>query len=152
MTRLAADQRSAEPRSSIELRRRLPAPREEVFRWWTDPELMARWMSPVGIAEAELDVRPGGRLRVVMRGEGMTIVHTGEYQEVDPPGRLVFTWISPYTGGQPSVVTVVLIDRGDETELVLTHSALPAEVADSHRGGWGSMIHRLSAQLGTRAT
>ena len=113
---------------------------------WTDPKLVARWMTPVGDAEAELDVRPGGRLRIVMRGEGMTIVHTGEYLEVDPPRRLVFTWISPYTDG-PSVVTVDLLPHGDETDLVLTHSALPVQIAESHLGGWGAMVGRLSAQL-----
>jgi uncharacterized protein YndB with AHSA1/START domain len=103
-------------------------------------------MTPVGDAEAELDVRPGGGFRIVMRAEGVTIVHTGEYLEVDPPRRLVFTWISPYTDG-PSVVTVDLLPHGDETELVLTHSALPAKIVESHRGGWGAMIARLSGQL-----
>lgn len=103
-------------------------------------------MTPVGNAEAELDVRVGGRLRIVMRGDGMTIVHTGEYLEVDPPRRLVFTWSSPYTEG-PSVVTVDLLPSGDETELVLTHSALPAQIVESHRGGWSAMIARLSGQL-----
>ena len=145
MTR-STNQASPGDRQSIEVRRLLSAPPAEVFRWWTDPELVGRWMSPVGVAEAELDVRSGGRLRIVMRGEGVTIVHTGEYVEVDPPRRLVFTWNSAYTDG-PSVVAVELLPRGDGTELVLRHSALPAEIVESHRGGWGAMLARLSGQL-----
>jgi uncharacterized protein YndB with AHSA1/START domain len=47
------------PAGAIEIRRRLPAPITEVFRWWTDPQLIQRWMTPVGTVEAEVDLRVG---------------------------------------------------------------------------------------------
>jgi uncharacterized protein YndB with AHSA1/START domain len=132
----------------VEIHRRLPAPIGEVFRWWTDPELLREWMTPVGTVEAEVDLRVGGRLRVVMKGDGRVIEHTGEYLEIDPPRRLVFTWISQYTGSVPSVVTVELQAAGDdETELRLTHSRLPAAEARFHQGGWNAMLGRLDAGL-----
>jgi len=132
----------------IEINRRLPAPIAEVFRWWTDPELLCEWMTPVGTVEAEVDLRVGGRLRIVMKGEGRVIEHTGEYLEIDPPRRLVFTWVSPYTGSVPSVITVELHAAGDDlTDLRLVHSQLPDEAARWHRGGWDAMLERLDGRL-----
>jgi uncharacterized protein YndB with AHSA1/START domain len=105
-------------------------------------------MSPVGTVEAEVDLRVGGALRIVMRGEGTVIEHFGKYIEIDPPRRLVFTWASPYTGAEPSLVTLELEPAGAEaTHLLLVHRQLPESVANSHRGGWGTMLDRLSGKL-----
>lgn len=132
----------------VEIERRLPAPIEEVFRWWTDPDRLSAWMSPVGTAEAEVDLRVGGLLRIVMRGGDTVIEHHGRYVEIVPPTRLVFTWASPFTGTDPSVVTVELKPASaGETVLRLIHAALPEAVAESHRGGWGSMLERLALGL-----
>ena len=127
--------------------RLLPASPDAVYRAWTDPATMARWMSPFGRAEVTADVRPGGGLRVAMVEGDVRIEHTGEFRELDPPRRLSFTWRSPYTGTEPSVVTVELIDRGGSTHLILTHERLPDEVVASHEGGWRSMVERLAALL-----
>lgn len=131
--------------AGVNLERIIAAPIQVVFAAWTDPARMAQWLSPTGIAEVEADVRVGGALHVVMLGEGMRIEHTGEYLEVEPPHRLSFTWQSPYTGGQPSVVTVVLDPAGAGTRLRLSHERLPADHALSHEGGWGSILARLAA-------
>jgi uncharacterized protein YndB with AHSA1/START domain len=132
----------------IEIRRQLPAPIGEVFRWWTAPELLAEWMTPIGQAEAQIDLRVGGVLRIVMKGDGRVIEHTGEYLEIDPPNRLVFTWISPYTGNTPSVITVELQRAGeDATDLHLVHARLPHNAARSHGEGWGAMLDRLRGRL-----
>lgn len=132
----------------IEMRRSLPAPIAEVFRWWTDPELLQQWMSPMGTVDAEIDLRVGGALRIVMRGGGTVIEHLGQFVEIEPPRRLVFTWESPYTGGKPSLVSVELEPEGDRgTRLRLVHAELPEPAAESHRGGWGGMIDRLARQL-----
>lgn len=128
---------------SLQIERVLPAPPEDVFAAWTTPDRMARWMSPDGAAEADADPRVGGAFRVVM-GRNERLEHTGEYLEVDPPRRLVFTWASPYTGPGPSVVTVELHPHEDGTRLVLTHEQLPAEAVDGHRNGWGTMLDMLA--------
>ena len=135
----------------VEIHRRLPASIGEVFRWWTDPDRLQEWMTPVGTVEAEVDLRVGGRLRIVMRGDGRVIEHTGEYLEIDPPRRLVFTWMSPYTGSVPSVITVELRAAGDDlTDLRLVHSRLPDEAAPRHRGGWDAMLDRLGGRLNAK--
>jgi uncharacterized protein YndB with AHSA1/START domain len=128
---------------SLHLERLVPGEPEDVFAAWTTPR-MARWMSPEGAAEAEVDLRVGGRFRVIMVGHVDRLEHTGEYLELEPPRRLVFTWASPYTGPEPSVVTVELYPQDAGTRLVLTHEQLPAEVVDGHRNGWGEMLGRLS--------
>jgi len=136
---------------ALEIERRLPAPVDEVFRWWTEPERLQEWMSPVGTVEAEVDLRVGGSIRIVMRGDGMVIEHQGTFLEIVPPRRLVFTWMSPYTGPQPSVVTVELEPDGGATRLRLIHQQLPEAAMTSHRGGWGAMLNRLEGRLGKAA-
>jgi uncharacterized protein YndB with AHSA1/START domain len=136
-------------RRAIEITRRLSAPVAEVFRWWTEPALVERWMAPIGDVRAKLDPRVGGSLQVVMSGEGLVIEHSGEFLEVDRPRRLVFTWKSRYTGQQPSVVTVELEPDGDDATLVrVVHAELPEAAASSHRDGWGGMLARLERELG----
>ena len=132
---------------ALVVERVLPAAPDDVFDAWTTPSRMAAWMTPVGAAEAEVDLRVGGSFRVVMMEAGLD--HTGEYLEIDPPRRLVFTWVSSFTGTEPSVVTVEMHPHDDGTRLVLTHERLPEEVIDGHRDGWGAMIGRLAGILAT---
>jgi uncharacterized protein YndB with AHSA1/START domain len=131
----------------VRIERVLPAPIKDVFDAWTDPTTMAEWLSPVGQAEAEVDLRVMGRFKVSMIGETTRIEHTGEYLVVDPPRELSFTWQSLYTGSEPSVVTVLFEAEGDETRVVLTHRRLPESQVDPHTNGWEAMITRLAGLL-----
>jgi uncharacterized protein YndB with AHSA1/START domain len=133
--------------SRVEVRRALQASPAEVFDAWTKPELIRAWMSPVGTASAEVDLRVGGSFRLVMSGEGTTIEHTGEYLEVDPPSRLKFTWKSQFTGEEPSVVTVEMLPRGSGTDLLVIHDRLPLTAITSHDSGWVRMLERLEQEL-----
>jgi uncharacterized protein YndB with AHSA1/START domain len=108
---------------------------------------MGRWLSPVGHAEVETDARVDGVFRVVMIDGDVRIEHTGKYLVFEPPRRLAFTWRSPYTGPEPSLVTVTLMPDGEETQLVLVHEGLPTDQVGPHAGGWGSLIERLAALL-----
>jgi len=74
-----------------ELEVRIQARPETVFEFFVDPEKMKRWKG----TEAELDPRPGGTYRVSGIAGGATVV--GEFVEIDPPRRLVFTWGSTVT-------------------------------------------------------
>jgi uncharacterized protein YndB with AHSA1/START domain len=135
---------------SIEVQRVLPAPIDEVFRWWTEPELLARWMSPIVQVEAEVDLRVGGQLRIVMRDGPIEIAHDGKYVEIDRPTRVVFTWQSRFTEGA-SLVTVNLEAEGDSsTRVLIIHSQLPSSAAESHGGGWAAMLTRLELELGAK--
>ena len=132
----------------VEVRRRMPAPRDIVFESWTDPEGLRHWMCPGDVisAEATLDLRVGGSFRLVMKSPTQEHVHTGTYQVVDPPSKLVFTWTA---GNQPqTLVTVEFLDRGDETELVLIHEGFTqSDIAQRYQGGWGKIAELFAAYL-----
>ena len=136
-----------EPAAAVHIERLISASIDEVFAAWTEPALMATWLSPIGHAEVEADVRVGGRFRVTMIGENLRLEHTGEYLVIDPPRRLSFTWFSPYTGGHASRIDVTLATHGPATRLVLSHQRLPDETRASHEGGWAAMLDRLDALL-----
>ena len=134
--------------TALTIEREFRAAIEDVFDAWTNPARMAEWMSPVGHAEATVDLAVDGRFRVTMINGQTRIEHTGTYLVVDPPNDLSFTWHSPYTGSEPSVVTVSLVARGTATRMVLTHRRLPEDQVGPHSQGWGSMLDRLDSHLG----
>lgn len=136
----------------VRLSRLLPALPEEVFAAWTDPESLRQWMCPgtTTVAAVEVEVRVGGRFCIVMRDEKGDLTHAGEYREIRPPQRLVFTWRSNATRNEETLVTVELYPRGDETELVLTHERLPDEPAVvKHTQGWRGIMEKLAMYLGS---
>jgi uncharacterized protein YndB with AHSA1/START domain len=134
------------------VRRVLPVARERVFAAWLDPVSLAQWMRPGETTDAvvEVDARVGGRFRIVMR-QGRRgnedYEHRGEYLVIQPPSLLSFTWISAATDQQPTVVTVELLERGANTELVLTHRRLRPDKIESHRMGWTDIVRRLGETL-----
>jgi uncharacterized protein YndB with AHSA1/START domain len=138
--RAAADDRT------VRLTRAIAAPPERVYRAWLDPAILAQWISPVGHAVVSVDPRPGGRFRVVMVGAGREIEHVGSYRELVPDRRLVFTWRSPYTGGD-SVVSVELEPAGRGTRVSLVHEGLPEDQVGPHSGGWVAILDRLAATV-----
>ena len=136
---------------TVRISKIMPARREDVFNAWLDAEGMRHWMCPGDIKETEIeiDARVGGKFRLVMHGVENNHEMTGEYVEIDPPSRIAFTWVS-HTAVAGSLVTLEFHDRGEETELVLTHERLPSiEVAAQHEAGWGSIIGKLADRLAT---
>ena len=131
--------------------KRLPASPERVFAAWTNAASLQKWLCPFDIrrTEATLDLRVGGQYHIAMHGDEGVYDHIGEYREISPPHRLVFTWSSPGTGGQETLVTVELASVGDsETELTLTHEGFTDDgMAERHNGGWSSALEKLVAAL-----
>jgi len=118
----------------------IDAPRETVFSYSTDPAKMARWM---GI-EHRLDPVPGGTFRVDMNGRN---VATGNFVEVRPPARVVFTWGWEASDELPpgsSTVEVDLAAEGAKTVLHFVHRDLSAVQAERHAEGWNHFLPRLA--------
>jgi uncharacterized protein YndB with AHSA1/START domain len=133
----------------LSVRRRMPAPREVVYEAWIDPQGIREWMCPGDVvsAEASLDVRVGGSYRIVMKAKDRDHVHTGIYQIVEPPSKLVFTWTQE-GNDFPSLVTVVFLDYGDESELVLTHERFPSvDIMKRYESGWGKIADKFAEYL-----
>ena len=140
---------------ALVLRRTYPTTRERLFALWTDAASYPRWFGPgdTTIAEATIDARPGGQYRIAMRsadGEAFTVI--GEYRDVRPPERLVFTWT--WDDADPgdttnSLVTIELFERGPaSTELVLTHEKLAnVESRARHEHGWSLILDQIERGL-----
>ena len=139
---------------TLEFTRVFNARREQVFRAFVEPDAIKRWWGPKGwiTPHAEMDVRVGGRYRFGMceeSGADLMFVY-GRYNSVEPPTRLVFTYIWEGTvaaerwreHGLIDVETIVSLefrDRGESTEVLLRHEGFPTmEGRDLHRNGWGS--------------
>ena len=128
----------------LRLSRRLKAPREAVFRAFTDPVELAKWFGPEGVdvENVRIDLRPGGSYSVEFHGkDGEVIPLSGIYREITPPRRLVMTWTWAGTdmAGVETLVTIELAEADGETELTLTHEKLPnKEFFDRHSQGWTS--------------
>jgi uncharacterized protein YndB with AHSA1/START domain len=138
----------------LALTRLYDAPRELVFRAWTEPEQLRRWCAPTGfaIAAAGGEMRPGGSWHSTMRApDGTEYRLVGRYTEVTPPERLVFTHAWLDAAGAPGVetlVTVTLEERGGRTLLTLTQTGFETAAArDGHEGGWGETLDRLAGHL-----
>jgi uncharacterized protein YndB with AHSA1/START domain len=133
----------------LEIRRTLRAPVDAVWAAWTDAAQVSQWMAPsddFGPTEATMDVRVGGRYRIVMRSpDGETHRVTGVYEEVVPQRRLVYTWAWESTPERVSRVTVDLRPVDGGTELALVHDRFAdAAARDRHTHGWQSCLARFT--------
>jgi uncharacterized protein YndB with AHSA1/START domain len=135
--------------TTVEREVAIDASPQTVWEFLVDPEKATRWMGQ----KASFDARPGGEFRLeVIPG------HTarGEFVELDPPHRLVYTWgwesgeqgdnaVPPGT----STVEIELLPAGDTTTLRFKHSGLPgSEAAESHAHGWDHYLERLVTAAG----
>ena len=129
---------------ALRLTRRFKAPREAVFRAFTDPVALAKWFGPEGVqvTNVKVDLRSSGTYSMVFgEKDGESHGLSGVYREISPPERLVMTWTWDH-GDMAGVETLVTIEfgaAGAETELTLTHEKLPSQNAlDMHTQGWTS--------------
>jgi uncharacterized protein YndB with AHSA1/START domain len=131
--------------AAVVVRRTIPASAEVLFDAFLDPIALSDWMRPGAIRSAVATVEPyvGGRYEVIMQGESGAIPHSGVYRLIDRPKRLVFTWHSPHTGPNETLVTVDFIMASKGTEVVVTHELLPEGARPSHSRGWTSGLEHL---------
>ena len=152
--------------TKLTIRRTFAAPRDVVFRAWTEPDRLKQWW---GVEEtfstpiAEVDLRVGGayRLGMLAPGEDSPYIVGGIYQEVRRPEKLVYTWVwegeqepgastaSAHTADfREMLVTVEFNDLGPSTEVVLTHEYFPDQHAkDEHNHGWNGCFAQLARLL-----
>jgi uncharacterized protein YndB with AHSA1/START domain len=131
--------------TSVERELAVDASPETVWQFLVDPAKATRWMG----LTAAFDPRPGGEYRVgVLPGR----VAAGEFVELEPPHRLVFTWgWEPGEEGENAVppgsstIEIELVPSGDGTTLRFRHSGLPtAASVESHAHGWEHYLRRLA--------
>jgi uncharacterized protein YndB with AHSA1/START domain len=146
----------AEP--GITLTRVFDAPRERVWKEWTEPECFADWFggsqSEVPLSTVSMDVRPGGTWRATMFAEPgrREIQWHGEYREVVEPERVVFTFCDEPGEDAYELVTVVLTDLGDgRTEMLFEQRGrMSPEQYERAGQGWSGFFDRIAERLAGR--
>jgi uncharacterized protein YndB with AHSA1/START domain len=129
---------------------------EEVFRKLTEPAELVKWWGPHGFAipEAEVNLVVGGRYRFAMTPpDGEPFHLSGDFLEIDPPWRLVYTfrWEEPTPDDRETVVDLSLGSIGNGTRIVLLQRPfLTEERLDLHRNGWTESFEKLQAVLDSR--
>jgi uncharacterized protein YndB with AHSA1/START domain len=139
------------------LTRLIDAPREKVYRAWTDPHLLKRWFAPLPYTTpvAELDVRPGGSAFIVMRGpDGKDLPNHGVYLEVVPDQRLVSTdaFVKAWEPSEKPFMTLILTFEAEGGKTRYTARVRHWTVADREthekmgfHQGWGICTDQLTA-------
>jgi uncharacterized protein YndB with AHSA1/START domain len=155
-------------KKEVVLTRTFDAPRETVWKVWTDEKLAAQWWGgwgPDGVSNlvCKIDARPGGMIHiVVLAGEklgpmkGSKWVTKGTFREVTPPERLVFTFdaYGDETAADPLVATVTSVmfeEQGDKTKVTVTVEAIKEAQAGALAGlemGWTQQLERVEKFLG----
>lgn len=151
----------------LTLTRILDAPRELVFKAWTDPKLIQQWWGPNGVINpvCEFDPRPGGKINIVMEAgpelgpfKGQQWPMVGEVKEINRPAKLVYT-ATAIMGGKPvleHLVTVTFAETEDKTtvnvHIVVTKTTMEAGPALSGmEQGWNQQMDKMVKYIEARA-
>jgi uncharacterized protein YndB with AHSA1/START domain len=146
-------QQNAQPAMPIGLSiaRLIDAPSPLVFKVWTTPEHMARWLGPKDFSAhaIRLDFRPGGAWSAVIRSpEGEDYPMGGTYREIEENRRIVFTFRWTGEDDPDTLVTVTFEDMDGKTRLTFAQTPFDTiESRDSHAEGWGECLDRLVAYI-----
>jgi uncharacterized protein YndB with AHSA1/START domain len=138
---------------TLRLQRTFQAPARAVFDAWTSEEVLRRWFyGQPGweTPEAEVDLRVGGAVRIVMRNPDKGEDHGGggRYTEVDPPTRLAFTWTWDRDEGRETLIEIDFEEAEGATTVRFTHNGLrDEESARDHEGGWNTCFDNLERAL-----
>jgi uncharacterized protein YndB with AHSA1/START domain len=153
-------------KDAVVIERIFDAPVDLVWKMWTDPEHFKKWYGPQGftVPVADMDLRVGGVRLVCMESPdgSMKMWTTGEYTEIVPNERLVYTespadengnLVSPSAMGMPdgypakTEVTILLEDLGGRTKMVMTHTGVPAD--SGANAGWEQAFDKLANYIET---
>jgi uncharacterized protein YndB with AHSA1/START domain len=136
----------------VRIERTYAAPAEDVFDAWTSPEVMRRWLHPAAdweTPEAEVDLRVGGTVRVVMRRpDGTEIEARGEYALIDRPRRLVRTWTFGDDPSNEQQIELSFSESEGSTTVLLVNSGISTdERRDAQDWGWRGCFEQLERDL-----
>lgn len=142
--------KTANAETILELSRNIKAPPDRVYAAWTDPAQLKQWFAPEDVTTVDFvaDVRVGGKYRWdLIHSDGEKMSASGEYRELQPGKKIVFTWQweddEAWTN-QTSIVTITLTESSGGTDLQFRHEQLPSvESRDRHIGGWSSILDKL---------
>jgi len=128
------------------LTRVFDAPRELVWKLWTEPEHIRKWWGPKGftLPGCEMDFRSGGAYRYVMRGPDGDNPFHGVYREIVRNERIVFTAILDNLPGHELLTTVTFADEGGKTKVTVRQTTPPGVPGLGQNQGWSETLERLA--------
>jgi uncharacterized protein YndB with AHSA1/START domain len=136
----------------VRIERTFAASAEEVFEAWTSPEVMRRWLHPApdwGTPEAQVDLRVGGKVRVVMRRpDGTEAEARGEYAVIERPHRLVMTWTFDDDPSNEQLIELSFSESERSTTVLMINSGISTdERRDGQEWGWRGCYDELERIL-----
>jgi uncharacterized protein YndB with AHSA1/START domain len=141
-----------EPARVVRIERAFDAPAEKVFDAWTSPTVMRRWFHCAAdwdTPEVEVDLRVGGKVRVLMRKpDGSQVEAQGEYAVIDRPHRLVMTWTFDDDPSNEQLIELSFAEFNGSTTVVMVNSNISTdERRDNQAQGWGGCLDELERLL-----
>jgi uncharacterized protein YndB with AHSA1/START domain len=139
----------------VRIERTFDAPAEDVFDAWTSPEVIKRWFIPQdGWQEpsAEVDLRVGGTVRVVMRDpNGEPLEAWGEYTLIERPHRLAFTWTFEDDPSNQQMIELEFTERDGVTTVLFVNSDISEKRRrDAQYDGWSTCFDEMERVLGSK--
>jgi uncharacterized protein YndB with AHSA1/START domain len=150
---VASNANQATAQHELVITRTFDAPRNLVFKAWTAPEHMVRWLGPRNFTapSCKMDFRPGGAFRAcICAPDGKEYWMRGIYREIVEPERLIFTfsWEEDGERGRETMITITFGEQGDKTRMTFRQAFFETvENRDSHHGGWTECFERLARFL-----
>jgi uncharacterized protein YndB with AHSA1/START domain len=136
----------------LTVRRHIKAPPESVFRLWTEADLIKKWWGHSGVTcpTVDVDLSVGGNYRIAnLFPNGATVWIHGEFEVIDPPNRLSYTWGLGLETVPKERVTVTFLPVNGGTDVAVHHENVPgATERDSHEHGWIGCLERLAVLAG----
>jgi uncharacterized protein YndB with AHSA1/START domain len=133
---------------TLVVRRTIRATPERLFDAWTRPEQLPQWWGPQGVTciAAQVDLRVGGRYRIANQfADGRLLWISGEFELIERPRRLAYTWRLEPSAGPAERVIVTLAAHGAGTRVVVTHQRIAnAQLRQQHAQGWRGCLRRLA--------
>jgi uncharacterized protein YndB with AHSA1/START domain len=138
--------------ATVRVQRIMPAPPEEVFDEWLDPEALTEWMCPrpSRVVDVGIDPRVGGRVRFDVDTPGDRVLISGQFLAIDRPRLLRFTW-SNSNWPDPTAVSIVKVTfapvENDRTLMSIEHQLVPSTEFDDFHSGWLLTAEQLATRL-----
>jgi uncharacterized protein YndB with AHSA1/START domain len=134
------------------VRRTIRATPERLFDAWTRPDQLVQWWGPSGVTcpQADVDLRVGGSYRIAnLFATGETLYIAGEFQTIERPNKLVYTWRREPSEGPTELVTVLFEEHEASTEIIVIHERIAdAAMMKGHEAGWHGCLDGLVAYVG----
>jgi uncharacterized protein YndB with AHSA1/START domain len=144
-TKTASDQ-------ELVITRVFDAPRELVFKAWTEPERVMQWLGPKDFTSIEfrMDNRPGGKWQGRMRGpDGTEYSNHGTVRSFVEPEQIAFSFAWSENPGDENEITITFAEVDGKTEMTFRQGPFPTmESRDGHSGGWNQSFDKLAEYLG----